>query len=79
MPRELCRLRLRVEDVRVEQVQEITGEDARKEGCIPDTSSDGAARLSFVHKWNDIHGDGAWERNDWVWVVTFSFINSNET
>jgi len=76
MPRELCRLRLRVEDVRVERVQEISGEDARAEGCLPDTQSDGAARLEFFHKWEDIHGDGAWERNDWVWVIEFSQIGN---
>jgi hypothetical protein len=72
MPRELCRLRLRVEDVRVERVQQISGEDARAEGCLPDTQSDGAARLEFCHKWNETHGDGAWERNDWVWVIEFA-------
>jgi hypothetical protein len=76
MPRELCRLRLRVEDVRVERVQEISGKDARAEGCLPDTQSDGAARLELFHKWEDIHGEGAWERNDWVWVITFSRIDN---
>jgi hypothetical protein len=24
--------------------------------------------------WDDIHGDGAWERNDWVWVLTFRVL-----
>jgi len=72
MPKELCRLFLRVEDVRVERVQEISGKDARAEGCLPDTQSDGAARLEFCHKWNETHSDGAWERNDWVWVVEFA-------
>lgn len=28
-------------------------------------------RGAFVHLWNSIHGPGAWERNDWVWVVGF--------
>jgi len=74
MPRELCRIRLRVEDVRVEPLQQISGNDARAEGCIPNTQSDGAARLAFAHKWDDIHGDGAWEENPWVWVVSFSRI-----
>ena len=25
----------------------------------------------FTTIWNSTHGDGAWERNDWVWVYTF--------
>jgi len=74
MPRELCRLRLRVEDVRVERVQEITAEGARAEG-MSDDQPDAIARSQFHNLWNDIHGDSAWERNDWVWVVEFSRIN----
>lgn len=82
MPRELCRLRLRVEDVRVERVQEISGYDAIAEGVQPPRPEveNGArtvhdvARDLFREKWNEIHGDGAWERNDWVWVVEFDRI-----
>ena len=35
MPRELCRLRLRVEDVRVERLQEISPDDVLAEGWSP--------------------------------------------
>jgi hypothetical protein len=103
MPRELCRLRLRVEDVRVEQVQEISYEDVVAEGLeshvdrerygqkrtvkypwslierddLPDTGhSVQDYDYAFKKLWNDIHGDGAWERNDWVWVVAFSRIDN---
>jgi hypothetical protein len=88
MPRELCRLRLRVEDVRVERVQEITHEGALSEGIeMVDGPGDvdkaygrhtegytESARFAFRNLWNEIHGDGAWERNDWVWVVSFEII-----
>jgi hypothetical protein len=79
MPRELCRLRLRVEDVRVERVQEISLGDAAAEGCdgltaigeeLPEGQKD------FRKLWNDIHGTGAWEENPHVWVVEFSRIDS---
>jgi hypothetical protein len=88
MPKELCRLRLRVEDVRVERVQDITPQDAYAEGIKPQTPNhaprtaiqaqqmqDEAMVGAFRQKWRDIHGDGAWERNPWVWVVEFSQIN----
>jgi len=72
MPRELCRLRLRVEGVRVERVQNISDTDAAAEG-IPSMAPQEASRIpAFKRKWNDIHGDGAWERNDWVWVIEFA-------
>mgnify|MGYP002760373053 FL=1 len=77
MPRELCRLCLRVEDVRVERVQEIEAWEALDEGISPNVTKrhNKSPREAFQEKWNDIHGNGAWERNDWVWVVEFSRIN----
>jgi hypothetical protein len=88
MPRELCRIRLRVEDVRVERVQGMSPEDAYAEGVKAQTPSseprtaiqaqqmqDEAMIDAFREKWNSIHGDGAWERNEWVWVVEFSRTN----
>ena len=38
LPRELCRLRLRVEDVRVERVQEVDYQDMMAEGIEPETT-----------------------------------------
>lgn len=29
----------------------------------------------FYELWNSIHGKEAWERNDWVWVISFKKIN----
>jgi len=82
MPRELCRIRLRVEDVRVERVQEIYASDCAAEGISSEPSFETdnpianatktIMRRRFRRKWNDIHGDGAWERNDWVWVIEFA-------
>jgi hypothetical protein len=88
MPRELCRLRLCVEDVRVERVQEINAVDAIAEGIadpfdhtvMPDgiggVELDEKRRtiheLAFKALWQSIHGDGAWEENSWVWVIEFA-------
>lgn len=72
-----------VVSVRCEQVQKITEEDIVKEGCFFNGSSwsflenpkDGycasawSSRIYVYAKmWNRIHGRGAWERNDWVWI-----------
>lgn len=90
MPYDLCRLRLRVEDVRVEQVQEIGQEDAKAEGFERTKRAEAedvftgrdmvfydAPTLHFQKKWNDIHGDGAWDENPHVWVILFSLLTDS--
>lgn len=47
MPREAARILLRVTDVKVQRVQDITEEDARKEGCKD--------REDFHRVWNDCY------------------------
>lgn len=84
MPRELCRLRLRVEDVRVERLQEINEDDAMAEGVEPvtrrSTSVHGgtitSASVAFKELWKEIHGTGAWEENPFVWVLEFSTMDT---
>jgi len=90
MPRELCRLRLRVEDVRVERLQEISPDDADAEGIKPlqqlpyepktvlqAQRVQGESLITeFADKWRQIHGDGAWDENPHVWAVEFSKIDT---
>jgi hypothetical protein len=71
MPRWACRTVLEITDVRVERLQNITQLDALHEGC------DGLDhRASFFHLWNSIHGEGAWDLNPWVWVISFQRVTS---
>lgn len=81
MPKEAARIWLRVTDVRVEQLQEMTGQDVLKEGLNshvhPQASYfDGNQREMFEKLWNstikksDIDRYG-WDANPWVWVVEF--------
>ena len=73
MPKEAARIWLEVTDVRVERLQEITEEDAVKEGVKaygPNNCSGTSARIAFAQLWDSIYqkqGHG-WEVNDWVWV-----------
>lgn len=60
-----------------EKVQDITRSDIRAEGVIipPHMSNDESYKRAYldawVSLWNSIHGPGAWDRNDWLWKVTF--------
>jgi len=79
MPRWASRLTLAITAVRVERVQEITDEDAVREGVVEDrgpgeTWYEGKAKGIFARLWDTIHGPGAWDRNDWVWVVEFKVV-----
>ena len=72
MPKEAARIWLRVTDVRVERLQDMTDDDAETEGCFDYTST----ALGFPDVWDstikksDI-GRCGWAANPWVWVVEF--------
>lgn len=81
MPKEAARIWLKVTDVRVERLQDITIDEIRKEGLEPrfdvkDKFSDGIARGRFLELWNstikksDLDRYG-WDANPWVWVIEF--------
>ena len=77
MPREAARIWLRVTDVRCERVQEITEEDATREGCFSDTPFSGqyqwSARDNFVELWDSLNAKRGypWGSNPWVWAISF--------
>jgi hypothetical protein len=80
MPRWASRITLRITDIRVERLQDITEDDARAEGCDParwidetDVGMEGY-REGFARLWNKINGPGAWNTNPWVWVVAFKRV-----
>ncbi len=82
MPREAARLFLKVKDVRVERLQDITEEDAEKEGVKaygPNNCSGTSARIAFAELWDstikkqDIDRYG-WAANPWVWVIEFERV-----
>lgn len=86
MPKEAARIFLRVKDVRVERLQEITDEQAIAEGIIPQKLVAGktiSPKYSFVNLWDstlkpanlDRYG---WEVNPWVWVIEFERISKEE-
>jgi hypothetical protein len=80
MPRWASRITLRIKDIRVERLQDISEDDARAEGVTPldyaahHVAAGCGARIAFEQLWNKINSPGAWEANPWVWVVSFERV-----
>lgn len=71
MPREAARIFLKVTDVRVERLQDITEEEAKSEG-IDDVLPVFTAKELFQAEWNSIYKN--WNENPWVWVIEFEKV-----
>ena len=69
MPKEACRIRLRIESIRIERLHDITEEDAASEGVSIDTFLDLTAKDNFKALWDKINGN--WDSNPYVWVISF--------
>lgn len=79
MPKEAARIWLKVTDVRVERLQEITSEQIGREGVeveYPHVLNGEEKRYAFSALWNstikksDLDRSG-WDANPWVWVIEF--------
>ncbi len=92
MPKEFARIFLKVTNVRVERLKDITEEQATKEGCVDNRgfihshedeySNSHSALEVFIKLWDstikkqDI-GKYDWGSNPWVWVIEFEVIQQN--
>lgn len=86
MPKEAARIWLKVTDVKVERLQNITEDGSKAEGAIdnrgfihsPDDEYDRihTAREHFIEIWNSTIKKSdferySWDANPWVWVIEF--------
>jgi hypothetical protein len=85
MPRCACRLLLKITNIRVEQLQDISREDAIAEGIerdghgwkvyVPGEKVSGlpwrSPCTSYESLWRSINGPDSWDANPWVWALTF--------
>ncbi|KKN72350.1 hypothetical protein LCGC14_0411770 [marine sediment metagenome] len=91
MPRSVSRIDLEITEIRAERVQEITGEDACREGIVlpfrvyGDGDSEYYESIAnayishFCALWDSLnakHGYGS-EANPWVWPITFKKEEQN--
>ncbi len=75
MPRWASRITLEITEVRVERVQSISEQYARAEGHGT-AFGPGPFSRAFDSYWDELHGAGAWNRNYWVWAITFKVVQS---
>ncbi len=92
MPRKCARLMLRVTDVKLIRVQDISEPEAQAEGSMPEFEMNaadfikGVRRptstyfLGFKHIWQQLYDSGphAWNANPWVWAASFHRISRDE-
>jgi hypothetical protein len=72
MPRWASRITLEITHVRIERLQNLTEEEAQKEGV---NAPKGEARDAFKKLWKSINGVDSWDKNPWVWVIEFRVAN----
>ncbi len=84
MPRIAARLFLKVKDIRVERLQNITGWDVLAEGVDNGRSNptmgerwENMQRLAFQDLWDNLYSKRGygWDLNPWVWVIEFERMN----
>jgi hypothetical protein len=86
MPRRASRITLEITNVRVERLQDISDEDAKAEGVYAFHSQSPGLEAKpyyrslysptelFQMLWDSINGEGAWDCNEWVWVIEFKRV-----
>jgi hypothetical protein len=94
MPKSACRIFLKITNIRVERLQDITDKDAISEGIQEFTKDntvlkyglDGwnwsemprKAKDGFLKLWESINGKESLNSNTWVWVIEFEKIDKPE-
>ena len=86
MPRWASRILLEITDVRVERLQDISGDQAQAEGVdaamcqkyLETAPSRFECKEAVIHGfaglWQSINGEESWRSNPWVWVVEFKRV-----
>ena len=90
MPKEAARIFLRVTGARAERLQDITEEEAIKEGLKAygqNNCSGTSARIAFAELWDSTLPpnknkfkcpENEWRSNPWVWVIEFERISKED-
>ena len=79
LPERFARIKIRLTDVRVERLQEISEADAKAEGVLSLEPRDefrmegGSYRLGYQERWQAINAKRGypWESDPWVWALAF--------
>lgn len=76
MPKEAARIFLRVKNVKIERLQDITEHGIRAEGITEEFPPH--ARDKFQELWDSTTKEYKWRLNPWVWVIEFERIDKSE-
>lgn len=73
MPKAAARIFLKITDIRVERLQDMSREDCKKEGVLLGNDNGKFAGWHDVFRdlWEKINGPDSWVSNPWVWVISF--------
>lgn len=76
MPKEACRIFLKIKSIRTERLNEISEDDSIAEGAVQyEKETDWmSAKYGFQMIWEDINGKESWKQNPFVWVYEFERI-----
>lgn len=77
MPRWASRIQLDITNVRIERLQDISEQDAWAEGCMgtdDDVTGGKSGYGEYMELWKSINGEGSWDKNPWVWVISFKLL-----
>lgn len=81
MPKWACRLYLKITNIRVEQLQNISQQDVFREGLVNgDMKPEHSAQETFAELWNTINRNKPWfsyDKNPWVWVIEFEKVTND--
>jgi hypothetical protein len=78
-----CIHQIRITNIRVERLQDISDEDCYKEGIMQSfdayhykgfTQHFNSAREAFADLIDEVSGKGTWEANPWVYVYEFELV-----
>lgn len=84
MPKSVARIFQRIDKVEVVRVQDVTEEQAKNFGLdikscpvgyIPSYQKEPHA-YTFCHYYTTRFGSESWDRNDWIWLFTYTTVNS---
>lgn len=91
MPKAAARLFLKITEIRIERLQDISEKDAKAEGIeVADRIQGHPLYRNYIRKgavwnsavnsystlWDAINGKDAWEQNPFVWVISFQPIDN---
>lgn len=86
MPKAVCRIKLKIKNIRIERLNEISQEDAQDEGIKINQEGFHCMNYhtkkmqmftpeeSFETLWREINGFNSWKENPYVWVIEFEKI-----